>query len=162
RPLVFYCSCPAEELALEAAQALLQSDADADVAVLVGGYDAWRAAGGDIDIPATWEQVFHVTDPPAGWGKTPIDSTSCRYTLARRGAAQGAVSACVSCRVGRAARGLAGLSQKVDARPLFTRTVKLTAMVRADEVAQTAYIWVAVEDAEGRRLAWVRSEDAPI
>src|SRR5262249_8563307 len=68
RPLVFYCSCPAEELALEAAQALLQSDANADVAVLVGGYDAWRAAGGEIDIPSTWEQVFHLSDPPTGWG----------------------------------------------------------------------------------------------
>ena len=46
RRLVFYCACPAEELALDAARAVLKARKVARVAVLVGGYDGWRAAGG--------------------------------------------------------------------------------------------------------------------
>ena len=161
RRLVFYCSCPAEELALEAAHTLLQSGR-AEVAVLVGGFDAWRDAGGEIEVPATWEEIFHVTEPPSGWGKTPVDSARCRYTTDRRIAAQGVTSACVSCRADRAGRGLAGFSQRLDARPLLGRTVKLTAMIRSEDVSHAAYLWVAVEDPEGRIIARVRSENDPI
>lgn len=161
RRLVFYCSCPAEESALAAAQILLRSG-PADVAVLVGGFDAWLDAGGAIEVPATWEELFHVIEPPSGWGKTPVDSARCRYTHDRRVAARGAASACVSCRADRAGRGLAGFSQRLDARPLFGRTVKLTAMIRAEDVTHAAYLWVAVEDPEGRIIARVRSENDPI
>jgi rhodanese-related sulfurtransferase len=161
RRLVFYCSCPAEDLALEAARALLQAG-PADVAVLVGGFDAWREAGGGVVVPSTWEEIFHITEPPSGWGKTPVDSTRCRYARDRRVAAQGDASACVSCRADSVTRGLAGFSQRLDARPLFGRTVKLTAIVRSEDVRQAAYLWVGVEDPEGRMIAWVRSQDDPI
>jgi hypothetical protein len=91
-----------------------------------------------------------------------VDSTRCRYTSDRQVAAQGVASACVACRADSAARGLAGFSQRLDARPLFGRTVKLTAMVRSEDVRQAAYLWVGVEDAEGHMIAWVRSQDDPI
>ena len=161
RRLVFYCSCPAEELALDAARALLQSGR-ADVAVLVGGLDAWRDAGGAIEVPASWEEIFRVAEPPSGWGKTPVDSASCRYTHDRRIAVQGTASGCVSCRADHPVRGLAGFSQRLDARRLFGRTVKLTAMIRSEDVRHAAYLWVAVEDPEGRIIARVRSEEDSI
>src|SRR5262249_20209199 len=72
RKLLFYCSCHAEETALEAARLLIQAGGTR-VAVLVGGYDAWRAAGGPTQADATWEEIFRPDLPPAGWGRVPVD-----------------------------------------------------------------------------------------
>ena len=66
--LIFYCSCPAEELALEAARVLIEAG-DHKVAVLVGGFDAWRAAQGPVEMGRTWNEAFRVDDVPTGWGR---------------------------------------------------------------------------------------------
>jgi len=151
RRLVFYCACPAEELALDAARAVLASRKDARVAVLVGGYDGWRAAGGPIQVDASWEEAFHVTDPPAaGWGKTPVDTTRCRYDVDTTTAAQGHSSGRITCVPDSAAWGFAGYTQRLDADRLRGRRVTLSAMVRTQDVARAALLWIGAEDAEGR------------
>jgi hypothetical protein len=48
---------PAEESALEAARLVLRSN-KAPRRRTGGGYDAWRAANGPIQVDAGWEQVF--------------------------------------------------------------------------------------------------------
>jgi len=161
RPFVFYCSCPAEELALEAAQTLLEHGGG-KVGVLVGGFDAWRQAGGAVEVPSTWEELFHVAEPPIGWGKTPVDSARCKYARDVHVASQGTTSARVVCRPDSAARGFAGFSQRIDALPLVGRTVRFSAMVRSENVTHASYLWVAVEDPEGHIVARVRSDDDPI
>lgn len=159
--LVFYCSCGAEELALDAARAVL-ANAPRPVAVLVGGFDAWRAAGGPVQVDETWDELFKVDRDPAGWGKTPVDSARCRYTVDHATAAQGAASGCLSCVRDTTARGFAGYVQKVDARALRGRSVTLTAMVRAADVAPPgAFLWIGSEDAQGRMLSMTRPDADP-
>lgn len=48
--LVPYCTCKAEELSLEAAMALAQKHGFERVAVLVGGYPAWKDAGLPVEV----------------------------------------------------------------------------------------------------------------
>jgi rhodanese-related sulfurtransferase len=96
RTLIFYCSCPAEELALEAARVLIEAG-DHKVAVLVGGFDAWRAAQGPVEMGRTWNEAFRVDDVPTGWGKTPVDTMRCRYALDAKVASHGAASGCITC-----------------------------------------------------------------
>ena len=55
--LVMYCTCKAEELSLEAAMLLAQKHGLERVAVLVGGYPAWKDAGYPI-------KVLQQPDPP--------------------------------------------------------------------------------------------------
>jgi rhodanese-related sulfurtransferase len=151
RRLVFYCACPAEELALDAARTVLESRKDARVAVLVGGYDGWRAAGGPIQMDASWEQAFHAADPPAaGWGKTPIDTLRCRYDVDSTTAARGRWSGRITCVPDTAAWGFAGFTQRLDADRLRGRRVTLSAMVRSQDVARAAFLWIGAEDADGR------------
>jgi hypothetical protein len=157
---VFYCSCPAEELALEAARLALQSGRH-DVAVLVGGYDAWRAANQPIAVDATWEETFRVADSPSGWGKTPIDSSRCRYARDDHVAFRGVASGRVGCASDTTMRGLAGLIQRMDAGSSVGRTVTMTAMVRSEAVAEAAFLWVGAEDATGRLIAMVRADREP-
>jgi rhodanese-related sulfurtransferase len=160
--LVFYCSCGAEELALDAARLLLQSR-DLPVAALVGGYDAWRAAGGDIQVDATWEEIFHVEQPPVGWGKTPVDTLRCRYSLDGKTAAQGAASACITCRPDTSSRGFAGFTQRMDARAFRGRHVELSAMVRTEDVVPPgAFLWIGAEDSQGRILTMTRPDANPL
>jgi rhodanese-related sulfurtransferase len=159
--LVFYCSCPAEELALGAAALFIQHG-DNNVAVLVGGYDGWRAAGGPVQVDATWEQAFRVTASPPGWGKTPIDTTRCRYTRDSKIASAGKSSGCIVCRPDSASRGFAGFTQKVDAANLRGRRVTMTAMVRSENVLRMGFIIVGAEDDEGRVIALSRGDGDPI
>ena len=158
---VMYCSCPAEELALEEARRWMKAGRS-DVAVLVGGYDAWRAANAPIAVDATWEETFRVDETPVGWGKTPQDSAHCRYardsTIAYRGSASGRVG-CVADSV---MRGLAGFVQRMDAGASAGRTVTLSAMVRFKDVATAAFLWVGAEDATGRLIAMTRADQEPI
>jgi rhodanese-related sulfurtransferase len=155
--LVFYCSCPQEEVALEAAH-LMQAAGNPRVAVLVGGYDAWHAAGGAIEVDATWEEEFRVDAPPIGWGKTPEDSMHCRYARDRDVAFQGGSSGRIECELDTTARGFAGLIQRVDAKPLRGREVTFTAMVRSEMVAPFGFLWVGAEDADGKMIAMHRAE----
>lgn len=149
RRLVLYCACPAEEEALEAARFLLKAG-DVRVAVLVGGYDAWRAAGGPIQVDASWEEIFKVETPPVDWGKTPVDTMRCQYAIDDSVAARGRASARITCRPDTSARGFAGYTQRLDARPLRGRTVTLTAMLRAEKVERGAFLWIGAEDTDGR------------
>jgi rhodanese-related sulfurtransferase len=149
RRLVLYCACPAEEEALEAARILLRTG-PARVAVLVGGYDAWRAANGPIQVDATWEEIFHVDTPPAGWGKTPIDTLRCQYAVDDSVAARGHKSARITCRPDTLARGFAGYVQRLDAQALRGRPVTLSAMLRADKIERGAFLWIGAEDGDGR------------
>jgi rhodanese-related sulfurtransferase len=157
RRLVMYCACPAEEEALDAARVLLRAG-DAQVAVLVGGYDAWRAAGGPTQVDATWEEIFRVDAPPAGWGKTPVDTMRCGYALDDSVAVRGRASARITCRPDTTARGFAGYTQRLDARALKGRPVSLTAMVRADKIERGAFLWIGAEDAEGRFMRVTRPD----
>ena len=161
KQLVFYCSCPAEELALDAARAVLAAR-PLRVAALVGGYDAWRAAGGATDTEATWEEIFHVAAPPAGWGKTPADTSRCQYALDAHRAATGKTSARIACKPDPAARGFAGYMQKIDARNLRGRELTLSARVRTEEVVQGAFLWIGAEDANGRLIGMTRPDPSQL
>jgi rhodanese-related sulfurtransferase len=158
---VFYCSCPAEELALDVARRT-QRAGRRDVAVLVGGYDAWRAAGQPIAVDASWEETFRIDEPPSGWGKTPIDSLHCHYGRDTTRAYRGVASGRVQWDADSTARGLAGLVQRVDAAELAGRIVTMTAMVRTRDVAHAAFLWVGAEDANGRMIAMSRGDREPL
>ena len=159
--LLFYCSCHAEEVALDAAR-LLQKKGNADVAVLVGGYDDWKQAGGPIEIDATWEETFKVDAPPVGWGKTPVDPKRCRYEVDRATAARGAASARITCVRDTSARGFAGYTQKLDPAGLRGRKLTLSAMVRTQDAAPGAFLWIGAEDAQGRVMGMTRPDANPI
>jgi rhodanese-related sulfurtransferase len=161
RKLVFYCSCPAEELALDAARVVIAAG-NARVAVLVGGYDDWHAAGGATQVDETWEEVFRLDDPPTGWGKVPVDSTRCRYTLDESNAGKGRASACVTCRPDTTARGFSGYVQRIDPTGLLGRTVTLSALVRSADNTRGAFLWIGAEDAQGRFMRITRPEEDPI
>ena len=158
---VFYCSCPAEELALEVARRI-QRAGHADVGVMVGGYDAWRAAGAPIAVDASWEETFRVDAEPSGWGKTPIDTLHCHYARDTSIAYRGAASGRICWAPDSAARGLAGLVQRVNAGELAGRVVTMTAMVRAKDVANAAFLWIGAEDGNGRMIAMARADHEPI
>jgi rhodanese-related sulfurtransferase len=153
RTLVFYCSCPAEELALDAARAMIAAGG-ARVAALVGGFDAWRAGGGPVVVDAPWEVVFRVDDPPGGWGKTPVDSARCRYARDDSVAFQGSASGRITCLPGPAppGRGFAGFTQRVPAGALPGRRVTLSAELKSEGVERPAFLWIAAEDADGRMI----------
>jgi rhodanese-related sulfurtransferase len=149
RKLVFYCSCTAEEVALDAARAVIAAG-NTRVAVLVGGYDGWRAAQGPIQVDETWEEVFKVDQPPTGWGKVPVDTMRCRYARDDSVAGRGRACARIACRPDTSARGFAGYVQRLDPRGLLGRAVTLSAMVRTADVEHGAFLWVGAEDAQGR------------
>lgn len=156
RTLIFYCSCPAEELALEAARLLITAD-HRNVAVLVGGFDAWRAAHGPVEMGESWESAFHVDDAPSGWGKTPIDTLRCRYARDAAVAGRGAASGRITCVPDSAAHGFAGFSQRIDPRLCRGRVVVLSAMVRTQQVGRGAFLFVAAQDASGKTIAMAQS-----
>jgi rhodanese-related sulfurtransferase len=149
RKLVFYCSCVAEEAALDAARVVMAAG-NTRVAVLVGGYDGWRAAHGAIQVDETWEEVFKVDQPPTGWGKVPVDTLRCRYALDDSVAGRGRASARIACVADTSARGFAGYVQRIDPRGLLGRSVTLSAMVRTVAVEHGAFLWIGAEDAQGR------------
>jgi rhodanese-related sulfurtransferase len=156
RTVIFYCSCRAEETALEAAR-IVMAAGDARAGVLVGGYDAWRAAGGQFQVDATWEEIFRPDLPPVAWGKLPADTTRCRYAKDGKVAFRGRASGRIGC--WRApARGFAGLQQRIDARGIAGRLVTLSAMVQVEEVQPGAFLWVAAESEDGKVTAMGRSE----
>lgn len=157
RRLVFYCSCPAEEVAIEAARRMLAAG-DSRVAVLVGGFDAWRAAGGPIAVDATWEMEFNVSRPPVGWGKAPEDSMHCRYARDREVAYGGGSSGRIECVLDTTARGFAGFVQRLDAAPWRGREIRFSAMVRSELVAPFGFLWVGAEDADGKLISMDRAE----
>lgn len=159
--LLFYCSCHAEEVALDAARLVMKAG-NPDVAVLVGGYDDWRQAGGPIEIDATWEEIFKLAEPPAGWGKTPVDPKRCRYEVDRATAARGAASARITCVRDTTARGFAGYTQKLDPAGLRGRKLTLSAMVRTQDAAPGAFLWIGAEDAQGRVMGMTRPDANPI
>jgi rhodanese-related sulfurtransferase len=161
RRLVFYCSCPAEELALDAARILLQAG-DSLVAVLVGGYDGWRAAGGSIQVDATWEDIFRVDESPVGWGKTPVDTMRCRYARDDSVAAHGRAGARITCVPAATSRGFAGYTQRLDAEGLRGRQVTLSAMVRSEGIERSAFLWIGAEDPQGRVMGMTRPDADPI
>ena len=161
RTLVFYCSCPAEEASLDAARILL-ARGSTQVAALVGGYDGWRAAGGAIQVDETWEEVFHVDAPPAGWGKVPVDTLRCQYSRDDGVAEQGHASARIACKPDTSARGFAGYVQKLDPQGLRGRLVTLTAMVRTADISQAAFLWIGAENAQGRFMRVSRPEQDPL
>jgi rhodanese-related sulfurtransferase len=158
---VFYCSCPAEELALEVARRAQRSGRK-DVAVLVGGYDAWRAAGGPIAIEATWEESFRVDDSPSEWGKTPMDTARCHYARDTAVAYRGGSSGRVTCTGDSTARGLSGFVQRVSAEGLAGRTLTMTAMVRSKDVTVASFLWIGAEDSNGRMISMTRADREPI
>jgi len=161
RRLVFYCSCPAEEVALDAARILLQAG-DSLVAVLVGGYDGWRAADGPIQVDATWEKIFRVDESPVGWGRTPVDTLRCRYARDDSVAARGEASARITCVPVAASRGFAGYTQRLDAEGLRGRQLTLSAMVRSEGIERSAFLWIGAEDAQGRVMGMTRPDGDPI
>lgn len=149
RKLVFYCSCTAEEVALDAARAAIAAG-NTRVAVLVGGYDGWREGHGPIQVDETWEEVFRVDQPPTGWGKVPVDTMRCRYALDDSVAGRGRASARIACRPDTSARGFAGYVQRLDPHGLLGRSVTLSAMVRTADVEHGAFLWIGAEDEQGR------------
>ncbi|MFI5371719.1 MAG: rhodanese-like domain-containing protein [Candidatus Eisenbacteria bacterium] len=162
KKLIFYCSCPHEEEALEAARAMPRP-ADPRVAVLVGGFDAWRKAGGPVKNEATWEGVFRVDAEPVGWGKTPTEHGRCQYLRDSTVASRGLASGCVVCGApDSTALSLAGFSQRTDAEPLRGRTVTLSGMVRTDGVVGAALLWIGAEADQGKLLAFARSDSTPV
>jgi rhodanese-related sulfurtransferase len=156
RTLIFYCSCPAEELALEAARVLIEAG-DHKVAVLVGGFDAWRAAQGPVEMGRTWNEAFRVDDVPTGWGKTPVDTLRCRYARDAKVASHGAASGCITCVPDSSAVGFGGFSQHVDPRLCRGRLVVLDAMVRTERVGRGAFLFIAAQDASGKIIAMSQS-----
>jgi len=161
RRAVFYCSCPAEELALEVARRILRAGRT-EVAVLVGGYDSWRAANGPIAVDASWEETFRVDDPPSEWGKTPIDAGRCRYSRDTTVAYRGTSSGRVGCTGDSSARGLAGYVQRVSAIGLAGRTFTMSAMVRYKDVTVASFLWIGAEDSNGRMISMTRADREPI
>ncbi|HET9952504.1 MAG TPA: rhodanese-like domain-containing protein [Candidatus Eisenbacteria bacterium] len=161
RLLVFYCSCPAEELALDAAHYLIRSG-NKRVAVLVGGYDGWVAAGGPVKVDASWEAVFRVQDSPIGWGKIPVDPQRCRYERDETSAAKGGSSATITCVPDPAARGFAGYVQRIDAAKLRNRRLTLSAIVRSVGIERAAFLWIAAEDSLGRSISLTAPEEASV
>lgn len=157
RRLVFYCSCHAEEVALDAARLQLKKG-NANVAVLVGGYDDWRQAGGPTQVDATWEEIFKLDEPPVGWGKTPVDPKRCRYEVDHSIAERGAASARITCVRDTTARGFAGYTQKLDPAALRGRKVTLSAMVRTQDAEPGAFLWIGAEDAQGRVMGMTPPE----
>jgi len=162
RRWIFYCSCPHEELALDAARIGLREE-HRQVAALVGRYEAWRAAGAPIQVDESWEDVFHVDDPPSGWGKTPVDTSRCRYALVDTTAGTGRASACITCvPVAGETRGFAGFTQRIDAVALRGRRVTLSAKVRSENVEKLAFLWMAAEDGSGRMMALTPPDADPV
>ena len=162
KQLIFYCSCPHEEEALEAARAM-PHPGDPRIAVLVGGLDAWQHAGGPVKVEATWEGVFRVEDEPTGWGKTPTEHNRCRYLRDTTVAARGEASGCVVCGApDTTAISLAGYSQRVDATPVRGRTVTLSAMVRTRDLVGAALLWIGSEGVGGKLLSFARSDSTPV
>jgi rhodanese-related sulfurtransferase len=159
--IVFYCSCPAEELALDAARVALHAG-HTRVAVLVGGFDGWRAAGGAIEVDASWEEIFRVDEAPSGWGKIPTDTLRCRYAVDDSVASRGHASGRITCRPDSSARGFAGFTQRIDATELRDRTVTLSAMVRSEGIVGGAFLWIGAEDAGGRIIGMTKPGQAPI
>lgn len=49
RPVVAYCACPDEGSSLRVAAQLMRVGAK-DIRVLVGGWDAWKASGGKVEV----------------------------------------------------------------------------------------------------------------
>jgi len=156
RTLIFYCSCPAEELALEAARDVIQAG-NRRVAVLVGGFDAWHAASGPVEMAHTWEEVFQVDEAPSGWGKTPIDTLRCRYARDAGTAAHGTASGRITCVPDSVAHGFAGFSQRIDPRLCRGRMVVLSAVVRTEQIGRGAFLFVGAQDAEGKFIAMSQS-----
>ena len=161
RTLVFYCSCPAEELALDAARLVMRSG-NSRVGVLVGGYDGWREAGGPVKVEASWEAVFRVQDPPVGWGKMPVDPQRCRYERDESTAAKGGSSARITCAPNPAARGFAGYVQRIDAAKLRNRRLTLSAMVRSEGIERSAFLWIAAEDSLGRSISLTAPDEGSV
>jgi rhodanese-related sulfurtransferase len=158
KKLVFYCSCTAEEVALDAARAVMAAGGTTRVAVLVGGYDGWREGHGAIQVDETWEEVFKVDQPPSGWGKVPVDTMRCRYARDDSVAGRGRASARIACRPDTSARGFAGYVQRMDPSGLLGRAVTLSAMVRTVNVEHGAFLWIGAEDAQGRFMRVTRPD----
>jgi rhodanese-related sulfurtransferase len=158
---VFYCSCPAEELALDAVAIVIEGG-NTNVGVLVGGYDGWKEAGGPVATEASWEEAFHVQAPPRGWGKTPIDSSRCRYSRDDGIASDGKSSGRILCKPDSVSRGFAGFTQKYDAEKLRGRVVVMEAMVRSANVLRLAFLIIGAEDADAHVLALTRGDKDPI
>lgn len=65
KTLVAYCTCKAEELSLEAAMLLAQKHGFERVAVLQGGYPAWKEAGLPVKVIQTPDAEVHFDAPAA-------------------------------------------------------------------------------------------------
>jgi len=162
KQLIFYCSCSHEEEALAAARAMPDPH-DPRLAVLVGGFDAWRRAGGAMAEEASWEGVFRVADPPVGWGKTPTEHGRCRYARDSTVAASGRWSGCVTCGPpDSSSRSLPGFSQRIDVGALRGRIVTLEARVRTEGVTGAALIWLGLEDHRARLISYARSDSIAV
>ncbi|MFP5247911.1 MAG: rhodanese-like domain-containing protein, partial [Thermoanaerobaculia bacterium] len=75
--IVAYCTCKAEELSLEAAMALARKHGFERVAVLHGGYPAWKDAGYPTE-GAPSEDEAPATPAPAASGRVaPPDAVKC-------------------------------------------------------------------------------------
>lgn len=72
--IVAYCTCKAEELSLEAAVQLAQKHGFERVAVLVGGYPAWKEAG----LPIVVTQAEVKFDAPVTTTPAPMASPAAR------------------------------------------------------------------------------------
>jgi rhodanese-related sulfurtransferase len=84
KTLVAYCTCKAEELSLEAAMQLAQKHGFERVAVLTGGYPAWKDAGLPIEAIQQPEVHFAPGQPAAtasrggsGGRLAPPDAVKC-------------------------------------------------------------------------------------
>ena len=132
------------------------------MAVLVGGYDAWRLANGPVQVDAGWESVFRVDDPPSGWGKTPVDTARCRYSRDAKAAHRGGASACITCLPVVDARGFAGFSQRIDARGMRGVPLTLSVMLRSEKLERHAFLWIAAEDAQGRTMPLTPPDGATV
>ncbi|HYH07702.1 MAG TPA: rhodanese-like domain-containing protein [Thermoanaerobaculia bacterium] len=81
KTIVAYCTCKAEELSLEAAMLLAQKLGFERVAVLQGGYPAWKDAG--LPIKVVQQAEVHFDPPPPaeasrGGGRlAPPDAVKC-------------------------------------------------------------------------------------
>ena len=132
--------------------------------MLVGGYDAWRAANGPIQVDAGWEQVFRVDDPPSGVGQDARWTRArCRYARDEK-AAVPRRRECVH-RVPHPLPMLAGspvLSQRIDARGMRGVPLTLSVMVKSEKLEQRAFLWIAAEDAQGRTMPISPPDAAPV
>ena len=78
--LVAYCTCGAEELSLEAALALAQQHHFERVAVLKGGYPAWKEAGLPVEADEAPEEQATAAEGSGGSGRgrmRPPDAVKC-------------------------------------------------------------------------------------